>query len=86
MELSAIRTGSALFHLLSSMFTSSVSLSVTGCIAASSDTEAAIVARYQAGDSQASIAKALGLGRDLVRSVLKRLGPAPEAKDGLRSW
>jgi hypothetical protein len=53
------------------MFTGSVETGATGVTVIGSDIAAAIVSRYEAGESQVSIAKALGLGTFIIRRVLK---------------
>jgi DNA-binding transcriptional regulator LsrR (DeoR family) len=64
------RTGSALFHLLASIFHVSVATAVASELSVSSDTASEIARRYQAGETQAAIASSLGLGRSVVRRVL----------------
>jgi DNA-binding NarL/FixJ family response regulator len=62
------------------MFTVTVETDATGGTAIGSDIEAIIVFRFQAGESQVSIARALGLGTFIVRRVLKehRIPPHPK--------
>lgn len=62
------------------MFTGSAKIAVTNSILVNSDAEAAIAARYQIGESLATIAQTLGLGRAVVRRVLKRLAVPPRLK------
>src|SRR5581483_6433348 len=64
--------GSALFHLLASIFSVSVATPVSYELSVSADTAAEIARRYRSGESQAAIASSLGLGRSVVRNVLAK--------------
>ena len=56
------------------MFTANVETAATACNVITSEVDAAIISRYQAGESQGAIARSLGLGREAVRRILKERG------------
>jgi len=67
----AIFMGSAPFQLFASMFTAATKTDANYNSSPASDKAAAIGARYRTGEFQEAIARALGLGREVVRRTLK---------------
>lgn len=67
-------TGSAHFHLLASTFATSVSVSQVCGYFIPANVMEEVVRRYSAKESQAAIAEALGLRREVVRRILVERG------------